>query len=435
MTARYLVGDVRQVIREIPDGSIDLVLTSWPYLALRSYLPDDHANKESEIGSEATPAEFIDTLLGITAEFRRVLAPHGSMATELGDTFSGSGGAGGDYGTRDPGHVGLREGQSKFAGSAIAARRTRNAYQGTVGWPRPKCLVQVPELYRVALAYGVHPLTGDESPAGQWLVRNVVVHARPNPPVGALGDKWRPACSYWAVACTTADRWFDLAAVSKRSSREGAVRRNTRALTNWFPSGYQGRQAYERPMVSEAGAPPLDWHRDQYDDDAWHISTQPYKGSHYAVFSPELVKKFVLSMCPSAVCRTCGKPRERITERSEAYANARAHIGDFKAGRGRDTGLNGSVQYFNGQHIKRAEHITTGFTDCGHNDYRRGVVLDPFGGSGTTGMVAESLGRDSILIDIDEHNLALARARIASVGLLQTDETTDEVGQAALFDV
>jgi hypothetical protein len=42
-------------------------------------------------------AEFIDGLLSLTAEFRRVLAPHGSIAVELGDTFSGSGGAGGDY--------------------------------------------------------------------------------------------------------------------------------------------------------------------------------------------------------------------------------------------------------------------------------------------------------------------------------------------------
>lgn len=59
-----------------------------------------------------------------------------------------------------------------------------------------------------------------------------------------------------------------------------------------------------------------------------------------------------------------------------------------------------------------ANPTTIGWTDCGHNDWRPGVVLDPFGGSGTTGLVATRLGRDAILIDIDERNVALAQQRI-----------------------
>src|SRR5690606_34628937 len=76
--AIYLVGDVFERMAELPDGSVDLVMTSPPFLALRSYLPADHPDKGKEIGSEATPAEFIDTLLALTAEWRRLLAPHGS---------------------------------------------------------------------------------------------------------------------------------------------------------------------------------------------------------------------------------------------------------------------------------------------------------------------------------------------------------------------
>jgi DNA modification methylase len=74
-----MIGDVRTRIKEIPDGSVDLVCTSPPFLALRRY----GADSENEMGSEATPAEFIDGLLSLTAEFRRVLAPHGSIAVEL----------------------------------------------------------------------------------------------------------------------------------------------------------------------------------------------------------------------------------------------------------------------------------------------------------------------------------------------------------------
>jgi DNA modification methylase len=61
--------------------------------------------------------------------------------------------------------------------------------------------------------------------------------------------------------------------------------------------------------------------------------------------------------------------------------------------------------------IRTAENITTGWTDCGHDSWRPGVVLDPFGGSGTTGRVATGLGRDAWLIDLDGKNLDLARER------------------------
>jgi site-specific DNA-methyltransferase (cytosine-N4-specific) len=89
MSLQYRVGDVFDRLAEIPDGSIDLIVTSPPFLALRSYLPADHPDKHKEIGSEPTPAEFIDTLLALSAEWGRVLAPHGSMCVELGDTFAG----------------------------------------------------------------------------------------------------------------------------------------------------------------------------------------------------------------------------------------------------------------------------------------------------------------------------------------------------------
>lgn len=206
--ARYLVGDVFDRLAELEDGSVDLVLTSPPFLALRSYLPPDHPDKGREIGQEPTPAAFLDTLLALTAEWRRVLAPHGSIAVELGDTYSGSGGGGGDY---LPG--GMREGQQVFAGSAARARHAETCDMGSdcscdedLGavmrasnaahwrmknarkdeWPLAKSLTGIPHLYHLSLAYGRNLLTGEPSPAGQWRVRNVVAWCRPNPPVGAL---------------------------------------------------------------------------------------------------------------------------------------------------------------------------------------------------------------------------------------------------------
>lgn len=104
--ARYIIGDTRDVIASLPDASVDLVMTSPPFLALRSYLPPDHPDKWREIGSEPGPAEFMQTLLELTAEWRRVLAPHGSIAVELGDTYAGSSAEGTD--TRDPTSINYR---------------------------------------------------------------------------------------------------------------------------------------------------------------------------------------------------------------------------------------------------------------------------------------------------------------------------------------
>lgn len=72
------------------------------------------------------------------------------------------------------------------------------------------------------------------------------------------------------------------------------------------------------------------------------------------------------------------------------------------------------------RHIEPRRTISTGeWTDCGHGDYRRGLVLDPFAGSGTTLQVAAQLGRDSVGIDINEANAELARKRVSGFGILE----------------
>jgi DNA modification methylase len=120
--ARLIIGDSLAVTRTLEAGSVDLIVTSPPFLALRSYLPADHADKAKEMGSEATPGAFIDALLDLTEEWARVLAPHGSICVELGDTYSGSGGAGGDYNAE-----GLRDGQPKFRVSKPESSRPGRA--------------------------------------------------------------------------------------------------------------------------------------------------------------------------------------------------------------------------------------------------------------------------------------------------------------------
>lgn len=386
MTARLLIGDVRERLAGLPDRSVDLVVTSPPFLALRSYLPPDHPDKHREIGGEPTPAAFLATLYELAGEFRRVLAPHGSIAIELGDTYSGSGGSGGDYN-----EAGMREGQERFVGSARNGRRNP-------GWPMAKSLCLIPHLFAAGLAYGRHPLTGEASPAGQWRVRNMVAWVRPNPPVGALGDKYRPATSYVTIATLAGNRWFDDQALRTPATGHPRTAKGVDARVNDGKHADDDRTGGNRSTLAiqrqSVTAPPLDW---------WSIPPQPYKtrtvNSHYAVYPPELPRRLITSMCPERVCTVCGEPSRRLVSREQVST------GPKNVDREHETGTSCRTRTV-------SACKTTGWTDCGHDDaWRPGVVLDPFAGSGTTLHVAHGLGRDSIGIDLDARNVALVEDR------------------------
>ncbi len=184
-SAWYLIGDTREILRSLPDNSVDLVLSSPPFFALRSYLPSDHKDKHREIGAEPTPADFIDTLLDVTEECARVLTSTGSLCLELGDIYSGSASSGGDY---DKG--GLKEVEAKSQQQEVNRNGNPVVHPETdrlagsdkrPGYPLAKSLSLIPESFRWALVYGKNPFNGRETE--RWRVRNVVRWHKPNPPV------------------------------------------------------------------------------------------------------------------------------------------------------------------------------------------------------------------------------------------------------------
>lgn len=385
--AEFRIGDVFERLAEIPDGTIDLVLTSPPFLALRSYLPAGHPDKHLEIGSEPTPAAFLDTLLELTAEWRRLLAPHGSIVVELGDTYSGS--------------------------------RDR-----LPGWPLDKSICGIPWLYALSLAHGYnmarpngHSIVDDygnehdvyaPSIAGRWRVRNVVAWCRPNPPVGALGDKFRPATSYLTVATVARDRWFDLDAVREPASPNTNPRtaKGVDSKPRTSKTSPDGNRSTLNDVHLQDTAPPLDW---------WEVPTEPYSGSHYATWPRQLLTRPILAMCPERVCTTCGEPSRRIAITTNAEGKSKVHNRSM-AGR--------ADQPTTSTHMPRAAtRSTLGWTDCGHDTWRPGIVLDPFAGSGTTLAVATGHGRAAIGIDLDARNADLARERVGMF-LTITERTT-----------
>lgn len=143
----------------------------------------------------------------------------------------------------------------------------------------------------------------------------------------------------------------------------------------------------------------------------WTIATKPYPGAHFAVFPPELPERCIKAgSSERGVCPECGAPWERVTTRTTRFEG-----GSGKAGRtAADANANGKwagKQY--GTNIKLGPVIdveTTGWApSCRHYDagwqglppMQPAVVLDPFAGSGTTGVVANRLSRRAILVDLN----------------------------------
>ena len=267
MILQHWVGDTRQVVTGLADDSIDLIVTSPPFLGLRSYLPDDSPAKANELGTEASPAEFVQGLLDLLPEWDRVLKPTGSLVVELGDTYADSGGAGGDYqksGSREGqplwrqnrGRSETDVGRNKVGGED----RPGGHHQGGKGWPLGKSMCMIPHLYAASLAYGRNILTGTE--CSQWRIRNVVAWCRPNPTPGAIGDKWRKGTSYIVVACKNRQRYWNV-----------------------------------EKAANENGVPHLDW---------WELPGRGLKQSpissglvqHYATFPEDLPTRMIRAMCP-----------------------------------------------------------------------------------------------------------------------------------------
>lgn len=480
MTAKLLIGDVRAVVATLEDASIDLVFSSPPFLALRSYLDPSHPDKALEIGSESTPGEFIDTLLDVIEALEPKMAPHGSICIELGDTYAGSGGAGGDYnegGLREGAPGGWRQANSRRDKQRIFPERqkvgsrpmTQSARRDKIevprnltggdGWPLDKSLCLIPELFRIALVYGFNPLTGRTTP--HWRARNVIRWCRPNPPVGALGDKFRPATSEIVVLCKSRSRYFDLDAVRTEAIDQRTRTTNGAKNRTADPIEVQTANYDHRVPSNAAGAPPLDW---------WELPTHGYPGAHYATFPESLCVKPIETMCPRHVCLGCGKPRERVIGEPEYQRTDSDRVPPrltMLDGQRPAVGANTSV-------VRTVE--TLGWSECGCGDgcrpttwkiilvpvidpetglpvlrkngkpkverhrviddlgqcsdpshWRAGVVLDPFAGSGTTLAVAVGHSRNAIGIDLDARNARLVEQRLGMFLEVDTPQSTVDV--------
>lgn len=295
-------GKSHEILPTLDAGSVDCIVTSPPYFALRDY------GVEGQIGAEETPAEFVAALVAVFREARRALADDGTLWLNLGDSYNNT--ASGQNGTAS---TGITRGRH----DRMAGRRT------TLLAPMPvKNLIGIP--WRVAFA-----LQDDG-----WILRNEIIWHKPNAMPESVTDRLSNRHEHLFMFSKKPRYWFDLDPIrephASEPGREGEnFMRGQKAIRPVGPNSGN---------YSEGGRNP---------GDVWTIATQPFAEAHFATFPPALPERCIQAGC---------KPG--------------------------------------------------------------GTVLDPFSGSGTTGLAAARHGRRYVGIDLNRDYLDLSlRTRLAQPSL------------------
>lgn len=396
----------------IPDESVDLIITSPPYFALRSYRDGDQ-HYDGQIGSEPTPQEFLEALWAATAEMVRVLKPSGSIFVNLGDKYAGSGG---------------------HNNSAIGgAGRGPASYNKATGGIPAKSLMGLPWRY----AIGCIDQLG-------LILRAEIIWSKPNGLPESVTDRVRRSHEQW-FHFTKSPRYF--AAVdevrepydvpnhnaigtrSRSARRIGAVETlgDDRDATR---GGYDGIRT-ENPLGKLPGS-------------VWTIPSEPLiipdpvkqarnLPDHFAAFPQEWPRRLILGWSPSGICTACGEGRRPVVEnRGTASRNDDASSWNVGAAHHRT----GHREFDRVREIGIEATITGYACACPQPDAptRPAVVLDPFGGTGTVAMVARALGRKAIHVDLSADYCRLAQWRIYDSGhALKSVDRTNADSQQNLF--
>ena len=229
------LGDCREVLATVPDGSVHCCVTSPPYWGLRDY------GVAGQLGLERSPDEYVARLVEVFREVRRVLRPDGSLWLNLGDCYA--------------------TGRARASGL------------------KPKDLAGVP--WRAAFA-----LQRDG-----WFLRSEVVWEKPNAMPEPVRDRPTRSHEYLFLLTKSARYHYDAAAV-----REPA--RCTHPSGNGYrrPERISFRRGADGPARGGSRGWEVQPLRNRRT--VWSVCTRPYRGAHFATFPPELIEPCVLASCP-----------------------------------------------------------------------------------------------------------------------------------------
>lgn len=256
---QIVIGDAVEQLRQLPDVSVDMVLTSPPYFRLRDY------QVGGQLGLEDHVEQWVNGLRAVAHEVARVLVPTGTFWLNVADTYS----------------THPRQGADK------------------------KSLLLGPE--RLALA-----LSTDG-----WVLRNKIIWQKANPVPSSVRD--RLTCTWEAIYVLTRQReyFFDLDSIRQphTTQHNGRLKPSyQRPTTREVWRGPNGDDASGLTLMKARGmvGHPLG----KNPGDVWQIASSNYRGAHHATFPVELAARTILAGCPEARCAACQLPWKRATLRN-----------------------------------------------------------------------------------------------------------------------
>jgi len=250
-----LTGDCREMLRTLEAGSVRTCITSPPYFGLRDY------GHDGQIGLEQTPDDYVNELVEVFREVRRVLSDDGTLWLNLGDSYAGGGG--GNYN---------KTGVSQAGGQHITNVRNRPEWLENAG-VKPKDLMGIP--WRVAFALQ----------ADGWYLRSDIIWHKPNPMPESVTDRPTKSHEYLFLLTKSPRYYYDHVAV-----REPSVTGSWDAMP---PIGGAKHVEGNENNTYSGNTPASDGLRNKRD--VWTIATKPFKGAHFAVMPEALVEPCVLA--------------------------------------------------------------------------------------------------------------------------------------------
>ena len=382
MSWEVLQGDVREMLSEIPEKSIQCVVTSPPYWGLRDY------GTEGQIGLEKTPDEYVQNMVEVFRGVWKVLRDDGTAWLNLGDSYAGS--------NQGVGTKNLTAKQASNRGTVALTQATKSTLVKVEGC-KPKDLVGIP--WRVAFALQ----------ADGWYLRSDIIWHKPNPMPESVTDRPTKSHEYIFLLTKSQKYFYDAEAVKENSECAGKTAKSGGSIDG-LGKGFDGnrtRVGLRKNMVVNSR---------RNKRSVWTVATQPYPEAHFAVYPPKLIEPCILAGTSPQACEVCGSPWERITEKERTFES-----GSGKS-RNMPQGKNGHALQGGGEtlDIRRGPCVkatTIGWQptcSCDNEGKGRCKVLDPFAGSGTTLWVAENHGRDSVGIELNSEYVKLIEKRMSN---------------------
>jgi DNA modification methylase len=346
---------------------------------------------DNQIGLESTPEAYVEKMVQVFREVRRVLRDDGTLWLNLGSSYAGSWGDSGHRPERDgvAGHQ--REKNTEFFNREGHPQGNKPVNCSPPGF-KPKDMVPIPWMVAMALQ------------ADGWYLRQDIIWNKPNPMPESVTDRCTKSHEYIFLLTKSARYFYDAEAVKEQSHYpEGSWGRSkcydgdkTGKLRSFYGNGSQwmGTETRNRRSV-------------------WTITTKPFKEAHFATFPPEIPEICIKAgTSEKGCCLECGSPWGRVVEKEGAVKNINLvntkQINVQQGGKFSST-LNATPPL----------SVTVGWRPtCTHNlEPIPCTILDPFAGANTTGMVAERLGRKCISIELNPAYCEMGERREEAVRL------------------